>query len=306
MALVAEAETGNSGQVSQTRRIASRLRPAVRPLRNMKELITEEELKAFIVAVFNRYGLDFRNYEIKSLKRGITRLMMKHHMKSSLELWSRVLRERDFFMNSIDDLMVNLTELFRNPDAWIMIRDNILPQFKDRMQLDIWHAGCSTGEEVYTLAIVLDELGLLNRTRATATDLSATALEKAERGEYSVMTLKNYLKPFLKYYPNKEMSDFFAYSNSHANILPRFKKHVTYQRHNLVQEPMAKKYDIIFCRNVMIYFDESLKMKVLNLLDSSLKEGGYFVIGYYDTMPDASKEIFDIYDSKTRIYKKKI
>ena len=272
----------------------------------MEELITEEELKAFIVGVFNRYGLDFRNYEIKSLKRGITRLMMKHQMKSSLELWSRVLRERDFFMDSIDDLMVNLTELFRNPEAWIMIRDEILPQLGHRSQLDIWHAGCSTGEEVYTMAIVLDELGLLGKARATATDLSATALDKAKKGEYSVMTLKNYLKPFLKYYPNKEISDFFTYSNSHANILPRFKNHVTYQRHNLVQESMDKKYDIIFCRNVMIYFDETLKIKVLNLLNSCLREGGYFVIGYYDTMPDAGKEIFDVYDSKTRVYKKRI
>ena len=95
------------------------------------ELITDEEMNALMTAIRNRYGLDFTNYEKTSLKRGVTRLMMKHNMDSSLDLWSRVLKDYDFFMSSIDDLLVNLTELFRNPDVWIKLRDEILDQFKD-------------------------------------------------------------------------------------------------------------------------------------------------------------------------------
>lgn len=267
-------------------------------------MITDEELIALMQAMKNRYGLDFTNYEKRSLKRGIARLMMKHKMTSLLELWSRVLKDREFFMAAIDDLLVNLTELFRNPDVWIMIRDKILDDYVTK-PLKIWHAGCSTGEEVYTMAIVLEEKGLLNKSKAVATDLSTTALNKAKIGDYSLIILKEYLKPFLKFYPNRQMEDYFDFHDRHATIKPQYKSHVDFKKHNLVHDPVNEKYDIIFCRNVMIYFDETLKAQVLNLFNNSLNDGGYLIIGYYDIMPDSGKGIFDLYDVKTRIYRKK-
>ncbi len=266
--------------------------------------ISDEELTALMQAMKNRYGLDFTNYEKSSLKRGIIRLMMKNGMSSSLELWSRVLKDREFFMNSIDDLLVNLTELFRNPDVWLKIRQNILDQYNGK-PLNIWHAGCSTGEEVYTMGIVLDEHGNLNRSSILATDLSDTALRKARKGEYSMILIEQYLTPFMKFYPNRKMEDYFDFSQTSAKIKPRYQQQVTWKKHNLVHEGINQKFDIIFCRNVMIYFDETLKLKVLNLINNSLKEGGYLIIGYYDIMPEAGKKLFDLYDVKTRIYKKK-
>jgi len=267
--------------------------------------ISDEEMGALMQAMKGRYGLDFTNYEKKSLKRGIVRLMMKHKMKSMLELWSRILKEQEFFTKGIDDLLVNLTELFRNPDAWIMIRDNVLPEFDNRPDLSIWHAGCSTGEEVYTMAIVLEERGLLAKTKTLATDLSSIALSKAILGDYSLITLQQYLKPFLAFYPKKKMEDFFDFNDDHASIKPHYEKNIRFQRHNLVQDPMEQKFDIIFCRNVMIYFDEKLKVKVLNSFYDCLNEGGFIVIGYYDIMPDRGKELFGVFDIKTRIYRKK-
>lgn len=268
------------------------------------EIISDEELAALMQAINNRYGLDFTNYERSSLKRGITRLMMKHKMETIIELWSRVLKDKEFFNAAIDDLLVNLTELFRNPDVWIKLRDYLLPQFRGK-PLKIWHAGCSTGEEVYTMAIVLDDQGMLSQTRITATDLSATALRKAVKGHYPLEVLKQYLVPFLKYFPNRRLEDYFDYFDTHALIKSRFQTQVNFKRHNLVTDPMTDKYDIVFCRNVMIYFDEKLKRRVLDLLHSSLKEGGYLIIGYYDIMPDYGKLLFDLYDVKTRIYRKK-
>lgn len=267
-------------------------------------MITDEELIALMQAIKNRYGLDFTNYEQRSLKRGMSRLMMKHKMTSLLELWSRVLKDKDFFMSAMDDLLVNLTELFRNPDVWIMIRDKILDEFQGKA-LKIWHAGCSTGEEVYTMAIVLEEKNMLNTTKSLATDLSKTALNKAIAGDYSLILLKEYLKPFLKFYPNRKMEDYFDFHDRHATIKAQYKAHVNFKKHNLVNEPVNEKFDIIFCRNVMIYFDEKLKNQVLNLLNSCLNDEGYLIIGYYDIMPDAGKALFDLYDIKTRIYKKK-
>jgi len=255
-------------------------------------------------AIRTRYDLDFTNYEKSSLKRGIVRLMMKHSMDSMLELWSRILKDRDFFMLAIDDLLVNLTELFRNPDVWIMIRDNLLDKLNGK-PINIWHAGCSTGEEVYTMAIVLEEKGLLTRTKTLATDLSTKALEKAKVGDYATMLLEQYLKPFLEFFPERKMEDFFDFKRSHATIKSRYRNHITYKKHNLVHEPAEGKYDIIFCRNVMIYFDKELKDKVLRLFHENLNEGGHLIIGYYDIMPDLGRTLFDIYDIKTRIYRKK-
>ncbi|MDH5474380.1 MAG: protein-glutamate O-methyltransferase CheR [Cyclobacteriaceae bacterium] len=272
----------------------------------MKQVIGDEEIKALMSAIERRYGLDFTNYEIKSLKRGIFRLMMKRKLKNILELWSIILKDEEFFKESIDDLMVNLTELFRNPDAWMKIKSIVSENFKDTPILKIWHAGCSTGEEVYTMAIILKELNRLPRTKALATDLSSRVLKKAKEGQYSLLVMQNYLKPFLEFFPNKKMEDFFDFEEFNANVKSELKSHVNFKRHNLAQDPMNEKFDIIFCRNVMIYFDETLKLHVLNMFNSVLNEGGFLVIGYYDTMPKSGADIFDIYDNKTRIYKKKL
>lgn len=255
-------------------------------------------------AINNRYGLDFTNYERTSLKRGIIRLMMKHKMETILELWSVVLKDNEFFKNAIDDLLVNLTELFRNPDVWIKLKDDVLKSETNK-NLRIWHAGCSTGEEVYTMTFLLEAMNRLHSTRLTATDLSTTALSKAIKGEYSLLLLKQYLVPFLQFFPNKGMEDYFDFEDTYAKVKSRYQTNVTFRKHNLVADPMTDQYDMIFCRNVMIYFDESLKQRVLQLLHSCLKPSGYLIIGYYDIMPDVGKEYFSIYDVKTRIYRKK-
>lgn len=271
----------------------------------MVERITDEELEALIQAMKNRYGLDFSNYEKKSFKRSIVRLIMKHRMDSMLELWSKIIRDKQFFLDSIDDLLVNLTELFRNPDAWVMIRDEILEKFKDKPEMRIWHAGCSTGEEVYTMAIVLEAKNMLHKVNTLATDLSSLALAKAIKGEYSLLILKQYLRPFLEFYPNRKMEDFFDFQDKFAVIKDTYRKKVRFLNHNLVHDPMVEKFDMLFCRNVMIYFDEKLKVQVLKLFYDCLNPGGFLVIGYYDIMPDEGKLLFEPYDIKTRIYIKR-
>jgi len=269
------------------------------------ELISDEEMSALMVAIKNRYGLDFTNYEKTSLKRGINRLMTKHGMESSLDLWGRILKDYEFFNLAIDDLLVNLTELFRNPDVWIKLRDEILETF-EKKGIKVWHAGCSTGEEVYTMAIVLEEKGMLNSTRLAASDLSTKALNKAKKGDYPLDIISQYLTPFLKFFPDRKLEDYFDFHDKHATIRSIYKRNVHFAKHNLVHDPVTEKYDIIFCRNVMIYFDDQLKQKVLKLFYDSLNPEGYLIIGYYDIMPDAGKQLFRVHDIKTRVYRKKI
>jgi len=268
--------------------------------------ISEEEVKSLMIAMKKRYDLDFTNYETSSLCRGVTRLMAKHKISAPLELWSRVLKDDDFFLNSIDDLMINLTELFRNPEAWLGVRQNVLENLKYKQNLKVWHAGCSTGEEVYTMAMILDDCGLLESSEIVATDLSKKALSQAQNGEYSIQIMNKYAKSFKAFFPKRSLEDFFDFEADNATIKSKFKKNVTFQQHNLVSCEMSGKYDIIFCRNVLIYFDGILKERIINFLESCLTEDGYLVLGFYDTIPQRILEVFDVKDQNSRIYKKKV
>ncbi|OFY84324.1 MAG: hypothetical protein A3F72_14555 [Bacteroidetes bacterium RIFCSPLOWO2_12_FULL_35_15] len=267
--------------------------------------MSDAELDSITNAVKTRYGIDFTNYEKASLKRGFARLIQKQGLGDIMGLWSKIMKDKDFLLQYIDDLTVNLTELFRNPEIWIKLKEDILPKLKTNPKLDFWHAGCSSGEEVYTMAMVLQDRNLLHKSTALATDLSATILEQAKKGEYSNVLVNRYLKACKQYCPNSKLEDWFEIGEHDSKIKEKYKKHIQFLRHNLVQEPMNKKFDIIFCRNVMIYFDDVLKMKVLKLFHSCLKEGGFFIIGYYDMLPIEHRSLFELYDSTTRIYRKK-
>lgn len=275
------------------------------PEQKVKKEMSDEELESLTTAIKMRYGMDFTNYEKASLKRGFTRLIQKHDLDSVIGLWTRIMQDRQFLKNNIDELTVNLTELFRNPEIWIKLKEDILPKLKVNYKLDIWHAGCSSGEEVYTMAMVLQDNNLLGRANVLATDLSNTILEQAKKGEYSNIVVNRYLKSYQKYSSNSKIEDLFEVGESISTIKEKFKKHIDFQKHNLVQDSMPRQFDIIFCRNVMIYFDDVLKMKVLKLFHSALKEGGYFVIGYYDMLPSEHVTLFDPYDASTRVYTKK-
>lgn len=274
-------------------------------LSEIREEISDEELSSLTAAIKTRYGIDFTNYEQKSLKRGIARLITKYNLGSLLGLWSKVLKDREFLLSCIDDLLVNLTELFRNPEIWIKIKADLLEQLKGNTSIKIWHAGCSTGEEIYTMSIVLSHAKLYQRAAITATDLSSQAMAKAMEGIYPELLWKKYVASFKQYFPDGNVDNYFKLDGTNIKINDNLKKNITFQRHNLVQDRMPKKFNIIFCRNVMIYFDEVLKMKVLNLFHSCLEDDGYLIIGYYDMLPEGHKELFTLYDATTRIYKKK-
>lgn len=266
--------------------------------------ISDEELQSLTTAIKTRFGIDFTSYEKKSLKRGFARLIARNELGSLLGLWSKILKDKEFLVQYIDDLLVNLTELFRNPEIWLKIKDDLLERIKDKPVINIWHAGCSTGEELYTMAIVLKEQRLLNKTRALATDLSTKALEAAKEGVYNKFLWKKYAASYLTYYPKGKPENHFTVDEKEIKVSSDLKNHVQFLKHNLVQDKMDRKFDIIFCRNVMIYFDEHLKMKVLKLFYDSLNDDGYFIIGYYDMLPEASRELFTLYDATTRIYRK--
>jgi chemotaxis protein methyltransferase CheR len=267
---------------------------------------TDEELNAFVTAVNARFGLDFTDYERKSLRRGLGRLMTRYGFGNLMEVWAKMLQDRSVIIKYVDELMVNLTELFRNPDAWQAVRNEVLPVFEKKESLKIWHAGCSTGEEVYSMAIVLRQKNMQDKTSLIATDLSSQALIEAKEAVYNNMLWERYRINFLKYDPMAavQMPNFFVREEKHFTITDALKKRITFLRHNLVHEEPIGPCDIIFCRNVMIYFDENLKMKVIKKFHSALRDGGYLIIGYYDITPEAFKLLFEPVNASARIYRK--
>lgn len=268
--------------------------------------ITDEELNAFTIAVKTRFGLDFTSYEQKSLKRGLVRLISKKDLKSMLGLWGQMLRDKTLIVSYIDELLVNLTEFFRNYDLWQKVKEEVLQKIGYQNELTIWHAGCSTGEEVYTMAMVLKERFLLHKSRVLATDLSKKALTQAINGSYNNLIWNKCAKSYALYNPEGNIERYFSRGKDSFEVVKQLKKHVRFERHNLVQDKIEEKFKIIFCRNVMLYFDSVLKMRVLELFYDTLQDDGFLIIGYYDMLPYKSKEMFTLYCAKTRIYKKNL
>jgi chemotaxis protein methyltransferase CheR len=268
--------------------------------------VTNEELNAFTIAVKTRFGLDFTSYEQKSLKRGLIRLISKKDLKSMLGLWGQMLRDKTLIVSYIDELLVNLTEFFRNYDLWQKVKEEILQKVGYQNELTIWHAGCSTGEEVYTMAMVLKERFLLHKSKILATDLSAKALSQAIDGRYNNLIWDKCAKSYDLYNPEGNIERYFSKNEQNFEVVKQLKKQIQFQRHNLVQDKMEESFKIIFCRNVMLYFDSVLKMRVLELFYDALEDDGFLIIGYYDMLPYRSKEMFTLYCAKTRIYKKNL
>ncbi|GJM63833.1 protein-glutamate O-methyltransferase CheR [Persicobacter diffluens] len=267
-----------------------------------KDKISDEEIKSLATAIKTRYGIDFTNYELKSLKRGFGRLISKHQMNSLLDLWAAVLRDKAFFLACIDDLTVNLTEMFRNPEVWVFLRATLRDHFQKDQTISIWHAGCSTGEEVYSMLYVIQSLMFGYKTRVIATDLSKNALNLARAGRYFGPPAKKYQANFDKTFPGERWDNIMQEMEEGFMVKDRLRKGIDFREHNLVKDAFPEQLDIIFCRNVMIYFDGALKKRVMMNFYKALKPHGLLVVGYYDMMPDGFQEFFSVYDNKTKIY----
>jgi chemotaxis protein methyltransferase CheR len=268
--------------------------------------VTEEEVASLAQSILIRYGIDFTCYEPNSLKRRIIRLLHVCNLNSIHELWLRILRERTFINEFINEISVGMTSMFRDPVFWKHLKQTLIRHTGESSRLSIWHAGCSTGEEVYSLGILLDEVGLLSRTSALATDISQNALEDARKGVYHKIKMIENEKNFKEYNAFAPFAKHYQpIDGKHVKMHERLVQHVSFQSHNLISDTFNGKYDVILCRNVMIYFDTAAKKKLLRKFYDSLSPGGYFIIGFYDTMlPLIEEKLFSLVDSEAKIFQK--
>ena len=268
------------------------------------ELLSDKELISIISAIKKRHDIDFSNYEQGSLKNSFARVMAKNKINSVLELWAYILRNQGFIKGFINEISADLTRLFKDPKIWTLFEKNLLPQYKTKNKLSMWHAGCSTGEEVYSASIVLKQLNMLQETKTLVTDLDTTALAQAKAGSYSKRFLESFTQSIPQYLSNVNYQNYFTITEDTIKVKDELKKHIEFRQHNLGHDDMDRKFDIIFCRNIMIYFDDNQKMKVLGLFHQSLEDDGFLVLGEYDLLPTENEELFEVYNSKNQVYKK--
>lgn len=267
--------------------------------------ITDEELVSLNRAIQARYGIDFTQYEPVSIKRRVVRIMGKVKVTNTLDLWRCFLQDPEFIFKYVDEITVGLTEMFRNPDMWQKLRDEIFPDFRTKEKILVWHAGCSTGEEVYTVGIMLKEAGLLHKTELFATDINRQALRQAQTGNYPLDMLPTYQRNYARYHPGASLDKYLDIQGDEFVMKPGLLgRQAKFLVHNLSKDSMLNRFDLIFCRNVMIYFDDKLKRRVLELLHQSLQPGGYLVTGYFDALPTGSQDLFVLEKPAIKLFRR--
>lgn len=265
------------------------------------------ELQLLMEAIFLRYGYDFRNYSKAHIKRRVLHLLGTSMLSSITQLQDKILRDRTFFNELLDNLSINVTEMFRDPDFYKSLRENIIPKLRTYAYFKIWQAGCSTGEEVYSIAILLKEEGLLDRCQVYATDFNRKVLEIAKEGVYQKSEIEQFERNYQLSGGKFKLSDYYKSRYGSVIFDRELSNKIVFADHNLVTDKVFADVNLILCRNVMIYFEKSLQENVIGLFYDSLVPSGILCLGTKESIKFSRFEnSFDIVDEKQKIYKKKI
>jgi chemotaxis protein methyltransferase CheR len=260
------------------------------------------ELDLLLEAVYRQYGTDFRNYARASLRRRVWNLIRQEGLKTVSALQEKILHEPEVMERLILQLSVNVTTMFRDPTFFRTFREKVVPHLRSVPFVRVWHAGCSTGEEVYSLAIMLEEEGLLGRSRIYATDMNAAVVEKAKAGIYPL----DQMQEFTSNYVAAGGSDYYTAQYGHAIFRQALRKNIVFAQHNLTVDGSFNEFNVIFCRNVMIYFNTELQTRVHQLLFQSLRRFGLLSLGRRETLRHTVHEQdYEPLDERERIYKKR-
>lgn len=247
-------------------------------------MITDHELEVLINELFEYYGYDFSGYSKASFKRRVDRLFQLDSFSSFSEFLSRVRSEPVYFKRMVEEITVNVTEMFRDPLFYKTLREEILPQLATKPFIRLWHAGCSTGEEVFSMAILLKEANLLHKSLLYATDINPIVLDMAKKGVFPLRMMKQYSENYMASGGEKDFSHYYTANYGLAKFPDDLSERMVFSQHNLVSDRSFNEFDLILCRNVLIYFDKELQEKALDLFDESLAPLGYLALGTKETL----------------------
>ncbi len=268
--------------------------------------LAENEISLLLEAVFHKYGYDFRQYSTAHIKRRIINRMAMSGLADISQLQSKVLQDELFAAQFLQDLSITVTEMFRDPNFYRSLRENVVPILKTYPFIKIWHAGCASGEEAYSIAIIMQEEGLYDKTTIYASDFNQQALNKGKEGIYSNSLMKEYTTNYQLAGGKESFCGYYTSNYENVIMNQSLKNNIVWANHNLVTDSVFAEVHLIFCRNVLIYFDKLLQNKVQQLLYNSLINGGILCLGSKEGLRYTdSSESYTALDLKQKIFKKK-
>ncbi|MNR02927.1 Chemotaxis protein methyltransferase Cher2 [compost metagenome] len=258
-----------------------------------------------IEAIYLKYSYDFRDYSGASIKRRIQHALRQLECKTVSALQERVLHDPGAFMHLLQYLTIPVSEMFRDPEHFLAIRRDVVPLLKTYPSIKVWIAGCSTGEEVYSMAILLREEGLLERSIIYATDINPRSLEKARQGIYSIESVRGYTANYQKAGGRASFADYYTAAYGNAMFDSSLRENVTFADHSLATDSVFSETQLVSCRNVLIYFNKKLQERALGLFHESLCRRGFLVLGSKETLDfSAYGPRFSTLARQERIYQK--
>jgi chemotaxis protein methyltransferase CheR len=271
----------------------------------MKPMKENSELKELMEAIRLVYSYDFTDYAEASLKRRVDHFITSHKISSLNELAKCLLKEETFFEQFVQEITINVTEMFRDPPFFKSLREKVVQRLATYPFFKVWIAGCSTGEEVYSMAIMLKEEGLLDRSVIYATDINQKALQQAKDGIMALDLMQNYTSNYIKAGGKKSFSDYYRAKYNAAMLDKSLRQNIVFSAHNLAVDSSFNEFQMILCRNVLIYFNQSLQNKVVNLFYDSLSPFGYLCLGNKESLlfSDKQKKFEDV-DKREKIFMK--
>jgi chemotaxis protein methyltransferase CheR len=268
--------------------------------------IEELEIRLLLEAIYSLYGYDFRQYSKASMRRRILHRLGLSGLNTITDMTSKVLRDRQFFVSLLNDMTVNVTEMFRDPQFYRRFREEVVPVLKTFPFIKIWHAGCSTGEEIYSMAVLLEEEGLYERTMMYATDIDKNVLATAKKGIYSISAIKQYGDNYIQAGGKSSLSDYYTCKYESVIMDQRLKRNIVFADHDLATDQVFGEMNVIVCRNVLIYFDRQLQERVFNLFRDSLDLGGFLCLGTKESLKFANGDHdFEAVDAEMKIFRRK-
>lgn len=268
--------------------------------------IEELEIRLLLEAIYSLYGYDFRQYSKASMRRRILHRLGLSGLSTITDMTSKVLRDRQFFVSLLNDMTVNVTEMFRDPHFYRRFREEVVPVLKTFPFIKIWHAGCSTGEEIYSMAVLLEEEGLYERTMMYATDIDKNVLATAKKGIYSISAIKQYGDNYIQAGGKSSLSDYYTCKYESVIMDQRLKRNIVFADHDLATDQVFGEMNVIVCRNVLIYFDRQLQERVFKLFHDSLDLGGFLCLGTKESLKFANGDHdFEAVDAEMKIFRRK-
>lgn len=263
------------------------------------------EIELLLEGIYRQYGFDFRSYAYASVRRRLWKRIEAEGLETVTALQEKVLHEPEMMEKLLLDLSINVTAMFRDPDFYVAFRKHVIPLLRTYPFIRLWHAGCATGEEVYSMAILLTEENLYERSRIYATDINEVVLRKAKDGIFPLDRMQEYTENYILAGGKRAFSDYYTAKYDGALFSPELTKNVVFSQHNLVTDHSFSEFNVILCRNVLIYFDKSLQTRVLKLFYESLPMFGVLVLGSKESLRFSPQE--DRYEQLSgpqKIYRK--